>query len=95
MKVDTFGTLYLVSKRQETDLEKETWPHECGSFAHSGENDHPFRAMPITQTGGCRSPFPAHSDHAGADNAGSKIIPLVVVCDQRGMNFSHRLSFQF
>jgi hypothetical protein len=33
MKVDTFGTLYLVSKRQETDLEKETWPHECGSFA--------------------------------------------------------------
>ena len=30
--------------------------------AYSGENDHPFRSMAITQTGGCRSRFPEHDD---------------------------------
>jgi len=53
-------------------------------FAHSGENDHLFRQMAITQTGRWRSPRPADGDHSirclaitpKRDNAGNRIIPL-------------------
>ena len=57
----------------------------------------------ITYSGRCRSLRPDDADHLfrlmaitqERDNAGNKIIPLVVTCDQRRMKFSHRFSFQF
>ena len=60
-------------------------------------------AKTITYSGPCRSLRPDDADHLfrlmaitrERDNAGSKMIPSAIICDQRGMNFSHRLSFQF
>jgi hypothetical protein len=63
--------------------------------AYSGDADHLFRLMPITQTGDADHSFRFIAVMRERDNAGNKIIPLVVVWVQRGMNFSHRFSLRF
>jgi hypothetical protein len=37
----------------------------AGATAHSGENDHPFWLMPITQSDASRSPNPMDGDQLG------------------------------
>ena len=41
------------------------WLFEGAMTAHSGENDHSFRLMPITQSDGSRSPNPLDGDQLG------------------------------